>query len=67
MEPGEVIFQAVCKAGDQISAVADLPAADLRELNGYLARLGELNGVPGKVWSIAIYQAAQRWLKGGQG
>lgn len=65
METGEVIFQEICKTGDQRDAIAGQPDANLRELLGWLARLGEINGTPGQIWSYAAAEAVRRFQQGG--
>ena len=64
-EVGEEVFDAACKSGDLRSYLARCSDANLRELLGWLARLGEINDVPGKVWSYAAAEGVRRFQQGG--
>lgn len=64
-EDGEAVFDQAVRAEDLVAFLKRLSAQNLRELCGWLARGGCISGIPGRVHSFAIYEAAQRFLKGG--
>jgi hypothetical protein len=64
-EAGETVFDKAVRADDLVEFLKDLSGASLRDLCGWLARGGWISGIPGRVHSFAIYEAYQRFLKGG--
>ena len=64
MSKGQELFQWVCKQPDTLAAVTSLSLADFRKLGGWLARRGEINGIPGKVWQMCLVDAFRRLVGG---
>lgn len=60
MSKGRDLFQWVCQQPDELAAVASLSLADFRRLGGWLARRGEITGIPGKVWGVCLADGFRR-------
>jgi len=55
------LFDWLTRQPETEAAIANLPAAHLRELLGYLARLNVLTGIPGEIYGHALVEAAKRF------
>ena len=64
MSKGGELYQWVCKQPDTLAAVGSLSDGDFRQLGGWLARRGEINGIPGKVWQFCLVEAFRRLVQG---
>lgn len=62
MSKGRELYQWVCMQPDTLAAVASLSLADFRKLGGWLGRRGEINGIPGQVWSLCLADSFRRLM-----
>ena len=59
----ENLFQWICRQACQEKSVASLEDYALRDLNGWLARMGCMSGVPSLIHGLVLVEAAERFLK----
>ena len=64
MSKGKEIYQWVCEQPCELEAVASLNLADFRKLGGWLARRGEISGIPGKIWGVCLADGFRRIMAG---
>ncbi len=64
MSKGQEVYQWVCKQPKAQAAIASLSLEDFRLLGGWLGRRGEINGVPGFVWSLCLVDSFRRLMDG---
>jgi len=59
----ENLYCWICRQPDQEKAIASLDDQVLRELGGYLSRLGQESGVPALIHGHVICEACERFIK----
>lgn len=61
------LYAWICEQPDQESVIVGLQDDALRSLNGWLARMGAVSGVPSLIHGLVLHEAAARFLKSPQG
>lgn len=56
------LYRWLTMRGNLEAAVKSLKTQQLRVLNGYLARLGETNGIPALIHGLILHEAATRLM-----
>ena len=64
MSKGQEHFEWVCKQPCEKTAVASLSLGEFRKLGGWLARRGEISGIPGRVWGVVLADGFLRIMAG---
>jgi len=59
----QTIYGWICQQPDPEAAVAALEDYALRDLSGWLARRGAVNGIPSLIHGLCLVQAAERFMK----
>lgn len=62
IDAGEHLYRSACETGDLPGFLSRCSDASLRQLHGHLARRGEINGVPGNVWSHVLLESSRRFM-----
>jgi hypothetical protein len=57
------LYASLTLAADLEQAVRVLTSRSLRELNGWLAREGCMNGVPALIHGLILLEASERFMK----